>query len=191
MRAGGHLFVDEANRMPTRTLNVLLGILSRGTVVLTEHGSEEVTALPGFQVVLALNLGRDYAVNGLDAALISRFPVTLEFSYLPPAEEEAWLVRETGLAPDVARILVKVAVETRRLRRNHEVTRELSPRGLLAWARKYQAKTSDGLASRLKAAARVTWIPGVVGTDPDGYVREDSLAQILELIDAHCPSDRR
>src|SRR5262249_11860390 len=46
MRAGGYLLVDEANRMPTRTLNVLLGVLSRGAVVLTENGSEEVVALP-------------------------------------------------------------------------------------------------------------------------------------------------
>jgi MoxR-like ATPase len=191
MRAGGYLFVDEANRMPTRTLNVLLGILSRGAVVLTEHGSEEVTAPSGFQVILAMNLGRDYTVNGLDAALVGRFPVTLEFTYLPPAEEEAWLIAETGLDRNVARILVKVASETRRLRRTHEVARELTPRGLLAWARKYTAKPGGDLATRLKGAARVTWIPGVVGTDADGYVREEGLAQILELIDAHCPATGR
>jgi AAA domain (dynein-related subfamily) len=191
MRAGGYLFVDEANRMPTRTLNILLGILSRGAVVLTEHGSEEVMALSGFQVILAMNLGRDYAVNGLDTALVNRFPVTLEFTYLPPAEEEAWLIAETGLERDVARSLVKVASETRRLRRTHEVARELTPRGLLAWARKYAAKPGGDLGTRLKTAARVTWIPGVVGTDADGYVREESLAQILELIDAHCPATGR
>ena len=188
MRAGGYLFVDEANRMPTRTLNVLLGILSRNAVVLTEHGSEEVTAASGFQVVLAMNLGRDYAVNGLDAALVSRFPVTLEFGYLPPAEEETWLAEETGLDRAIARIMVRVAGETRRLRRNRELARELTPRGLLAWARKLQAKGGGDLASRLKATAKVTWIASVVGTDADGYVREDALTQVLELIDAHCPS---
>jgi nitric oxide reductase NorQ protein len=191
MRAGGYLFVDEANRMPTRTLNVLLGILSRGAVVLTEYGSEEVRALAGFQVVLALNLGRDYAVNGLDTALLGRFPVTLEFTYLPPAEEEGWLVDETALDRDVARVMVKVAAETRRLRRTHELARELTPRGLLAWARKYRAKGTGERAAGLKATARVTWIPAVVGTDADGYVREDGSAQILELIDAHCPTPGR
>jgi hypothetical protein len=36
----------------------------------------------------------------------------------------------------------------------------------------------------------VTWIPGVVGTDADGYVREEGLAQLLELIAAHCPAGR-
>jgi hypothetical protein len=190
MRAGGYLFVDEANRMPTRTLNVLLGVLSRGAVVLTENGSEEVTAVPGFQVVLAMNLGRDYVVNGLDAALISRFPVTLEFTYLPPAEEGAWLVGETALDREVAHVMVKVAGETRRLRRNHELARELTPRGLLAWATKYRAKPGGDLASRLQATAKVTWIPGVVGADADGYVREEGLAQLLELIAAHCPAGR-
>lgn len=69
MRAGGLLFCDEANRMPARTLNILLGVLSRRSVVLTEHGSEEVAANEGFQVILAMNLGKGYAVNALDTAL--------------------------------------------------------------------------------------------------------------------------
>src|SRR5262249_19693364 len=177
-------------RLPTRTVTVVLGALSRGAAALTERGWEEVAALPGFQVVLAMNLGRDYAVNGLDAALVSRFPVTLEFGYLPPADEEAWLVGETRLDPAIARTMVKVAGETRRLRRSHELARELTPRGLLAWAHKLLVRPGGDPAARLKATARVTWIPGAVGTDPDGYVREDGLAQLLELIDAHCPAGR-
>jgi hypothetical protein len=72
MRSGGFLFIDEANRMPTRTLNVLLGVLSREAVVLTEHGSEEVPAEQGFQVVMAMNLEQGYAVNALDRALLDR-----------------------------------------------------------------------------------------------------------------------
>jgi len=187
MRAGGYLFIDEANRMPTRTLNVLWGVLSRGAVVLTERGSEEVRAGPGFQVVMAMNLGRGYAVNTLDVALLNRFPCVLEFRYLPPAEEEDLLVGETGIKPDLARIMVKVANETRRLRRGREISGEMTPRNLFAWATKFQARRAGDVLSRLQATARVTWVHQVAGTDADGYVREDVLNLLLDLIEAHTP----
>jgi MoxR-like ATPase len=131
MRVGGFLFIDEANRMPTRTLNVLLGVLSRNAVVLTEHGSKEVEAADGFQVVMAMNLGQGYAVNALDRALLDRFPCVLEFRYLPSLEEEELLVAETGIDRSTARIMVKVANETRRLRKNRELSGELTPPGPL------------------------------------------------------------
>jgi MoxR-like ATPase len=190
MKAGGLLFCDEANRMPTRTLNILLGILSRRSVVLTEHGTEQVTARDGFQVVLAMNLGKGYAVNTLDTALVNRFDVTLEFRYLPPDQETDLLVDLTGLDKDSARIMVKVANETRQKRKNKELAGELTPRGLVAWARKYLEKTAHNgkdILIVLKAAAKVTWIPYVAGTDADGYVRDDVVAELLVLIESHTP----
>jgi MoxR-like ATPase len=190
MRAGGLLFCDEANRMPTRTLNILLGVLSRRSVVLTEHGSEEVAAAEAFQVVLAMNLGRGYAVNALDTALVNRFDVTLEFRYLPPDQETGLLVDLTGLDRETAGIMVKVANETRQKRRNKELAGELTPRGLVAWARKVQekaARNGQDLLAVLKAAAKVTWIPPVAGTDADGYVRDEVVAELLVLIESHTP----
>jgi len=189
MKAGGYLFIDEANRMPTRTLNILLGVLSRGAVVLTEHGSEEVKAREGFQVVMAMNLGRGYAVNTLDTALLNRFGCVLEFRYLPPKEEEDLLVKETGIDPEIAHIMVKVAGETRRLKRNKELSGEITPRGLFAWAIKFQAKKGRPILLRLKAAARVTWMHQVAGTDADGYLREDTVNVLLDLIEAHTPEE--
>ena len=190
MKAGGLLFCDEANRMPARTLNVLLGILSRQSVVLTEHGSEDVQARGGFQVVLAMNLGKGYAVNTLDTALVNRFDVTLEFRYLPPDQETDLLVDLTGIEQNIARSMVKVANETRQKRKNKELAGELTPRGLAAWARKFQEKAANNgkdLLSLLKAAAKVTWIPYVAGTDADGYVRDDVVAELLVLIESHTP----
>ena len=86
--------------------------------------------------------------------------------------------------------MVKVANETRQKRRNKELAGELTPRGLVAWARKLQEKTAhDGkdLLAPLKAAAKVTWIPPVAGTDADGYVRDDVVAELLVLIESHTP----
>lgn len=187
MRADGFLFIDEANRMPTRTLNVLLGVLSRGAIVLTEHGSEEVEVSNGFQVVMAMNLGRGYSVNTLDTALLNRFPCVLEYRYLMPEEEEVLLTNETGIDRDIARTMVKVANETRRLKRNKELSGEITPRGLFAWATKFKVKDGKNILPRLKAAARVTWMHQVAGTDTDGYLREDTMNQLLDLIEAHTP----
>ena len=188
MKAGGFLFVDEANRMPTRTLNVLLGVLSRGGIVLTEHGSGEVAVTDGFQVVMAMNLGKGYAVNSLDTALLNRFSCVLEYRYLPLREEEELLVKETVIDPGIAHTMVKVANETRRLKRNRELSGEITPRGLFAWATKFKAKNGKAVLPRLKAAAKVTWMHQVAGTDADGYLREDTMNQLLDLIEAHTPS---
>jgi nitric oxide reductase NorQ protein len=186
MKAGGYLFIDEANRMPTRTLNVLLGVLSRGAVVLTEHGSEEVKAQNGFQVIMAMNLGKGYSVNILDTALLNRFNVVLEFHYLSSQDEENLLVTETGIDPTIARCMVKVANETRRLKRGKELSGEITPRGLFAWAAKFRARKADTLPL-LKASAKVTWMHQVAGTDADGYLREDISNMLLDLIEAHTP----
>jgi len=187
MKQGGYLFIDEANRMPTRTLNILLGVLSRGKVVLTEHGSEEVKAKEGFQVVMAMNLGKGYAVNTLDTALLNRFSCALEFRYLPPREEEKLLIEKTKVDPEIARIMVKVANETRSLKRAKELSGEITPRGLFAWAEKFKAKKKESILSRLKTAAKVTWMHQVAGTDSDGYLREDTVKMLLDLIEAHTP----
>ncbi|MFC1865132.1 AAA family ATPase [Chloroflexota bacterium] len=187
MKTAGFLFIDEANRMPTRTLNILLGVLSRGAIVLTEHGSEEVKINNGFQVVMAMNLGKGYAVNILDTALLNRFPCVLEYRYLRPKDEEKLLIHETDIDPDIACTMVKVANETRRLKRNKELSGEITPRGLFAWSTKFKNKAGSIVLPRLKAAAKVTWMHQVAGTDSDGYLREDTMNQLLDLIEAHTP----
>lgn len=187
MKSGGYLFIDEASRMPTRTLNILLGVLSRGAVVLTEHSSEEVKVQEGFQVVMAMNLGKGYAVNTLDTALLNRFSCVLEYRYLPPKEEEDLLVEETGIDREIAHIMVKVANETRTLKRNKELSGEITPRGLFAWATKFKAKRGKSTPLRLKASSKVTWMHQVAGTDADGYLREDTMEMLFDLIEAHTP----
>jgi len=180
-------FIDEANRMPTRTLNILLGVISRGAVVLTEHGSEEIKVKKGFQVVMAMNLGRGYAVNTLDTALLNRFSSVIEFRYLPAKDEEDLLVKESGIEPEIAGIMVKVANETRRLKKNKELSGEITPRGLFAWATKFKAKKEKPVLLKLREGAKVTWMHQVAGTDSDGYLREDTMNMLFDLISAHTP----
>jgi len=184
---GSLLFIDEANRMPARVLNVLLGIISRRVVVLTERGSEEVPASDDFCVVMASNLGKGYHVESYDAALVSRFPVVLEFHYLPAREEEQLLRERTGIGREEAHVMVKVANETRRLRRSHELPGCLDPRGLVAWAYKFKSRKEEGLLERLNASAKITFLYSVCGTESDGFIREDAKNIVLSLIEAHTP----
>jgi MoxR-like ATPase len=179
--------------MPTRTLNVLLGVMSRRAIVLTEHGSEEVEAAEGFQVIMAMNLGQGYSVNNIDRALINRFEAILEYKYLPEKEERDLLIEQTGVSTQLADIMIKVANDTRALRKQKELSTELTPRSLRSWATKYVQRTGrkDGWPSAkdLKESANVTWIPQVVGTDSDGYIKTDGIAKMLVLIEGHTPTN--
>jgi len=138
---------------------------------------------------MAMNLGKGYSVNTLDAALLNRFSCVLEFRYLSSKDEEELLVKETGIDPAIAAIMVKVAGETRKLKRNKELSGEITPRGLFAWATKLKAKRGSSILSRLKSSAKVTWMHQVAGTDSDGYIREDTKNMLLDLIEAHTPKE--
>ena len=184
MRKGAFWFGDEFNRMPMRTQNVLLGILSRGAVRLTENGNEEVFAAPGFQAVIAMNLGKAYAVNGRDRALMSRFDCKLQYTYLPSAQEERLLISKAGIDATVARKMVRVANETRKLRKERQLEAEIDPRGLFAWARKCKAHGAYDVKTMVQAA-EVTWMLDVAGTDADGYLHEENAGTLRSLIEAH------
>ena len=136
---------------------------------------------------MASNLGKGYHVESYDAALISRFPVVLEYHYLPQREEEKLLGERTEIDKDVAHVMVKVANETRRLKKSHELSGCLDPRGLIAWASKFRSRKEEELLERLKASARITFIYSVCGTDSEGFIREDAMNVVLSLIEAHTP----
>jgi len=136
---------------------------------------------------MASNLGKGYHVESYDAALISRFPVVLEFHYLPPREEEQLLRERTEIGKEVAHVMVKVANETRRLKRSHELSGCIDLRGLIAWATKFKSRKEEDLLARLKASARITIMYSVCGTDSEGYIREDAMTVVLSLIEAHTP----
>ncbi len=185
MRNGSYLFVDEANRMPTRTLNVLLGVLSRGAVVLTDHGSEHVHCKEGFTVVMAMNQGQGYTVNSLDRALVDRFPTAMEFHYLEKADEIDLVVERTGIEKGLAKMMVHIANEVRELARVGEFEAGMSPRGLFAWATKYQAlvevKEPVNRAALVRTAEQ-TWIRAVAGVGVDGYMEREVVNKLSAMI---------
>jgi hypothetical protein len=120
-----------------------------------------------------------YWLNDGPAAYLPRGNVTYHLGILAMAEA---LARK-----DEAHVMVKVANETRRLKRSHELSGCLDPRGLVAWASKFKTRKEEDLLERLKAAARITFMYSMCGADSEGFIREDAMNIILSLIEAHTP----
>ena len=169
---------------------MLLGAISRRALVLTEHGSREVQAAEGFMVLMAMNQGQGYLVNPIDAALADRFPVTLEFDYLEPKDEAALLRRRTGLPAAVATWMVRVAQETRALRRTRQLPADMTPRGLFAWGELVREPLQGpGDPGRILAdAALMSWLPGVAGRDSDGRLADETRDLLLQMVANHRPA---
>jgi MoxR-like ATPase len=53
LRAGGLLYVEEINRVPEETLNVLVTVMSEGAIEVPRYGP--IAAEPGFRLVAAMN----------------------------------------------------------------------------------------------------------------------------------------
>jgi MoxR-like ATPase len=199
MRDGLMIFVDEANRMPSKTLNVLLGAISRGAIVLTQQGNVEVAAGAGFVVFMAMNVGQAYiGTNAVDPALLDRFPVTVPFEYLPRDEEVKLLTGRTDIDEQIAGWIVGVAVETRAQFANRSLPVPISPRGTIAWAqvvmyRRLLKGLVDGspYGQAVESAAEMTWLPDVAGLDATGSVNADSANALRQLIRNHRPDGAR
>jgi MoxR-like ATPase len=193
-----YLFVDELNRIQTRKLAVLTGLLNpipaavlraAGVApavdaaeyyVLPIHLTGERIAVPvdWFAVAGACNMGRQYAVNDLDPALLSRLTLKLEFAYLGEADEVALVVERTGRPLAMAQVMVRTAAETRRLCGLGELPGEVDTRVLLDWAREARGADLDALWQ----AAAITWLAGVAGRDLRGQVLDGNAQAIRDIL---------
>jgi MoxR-like ATPase len=113
MRAGGLLYVEELNRAPEDTLNMLLGPLAEGIVAVPRLGL--VRADPGFALVAAMN-----PFDRVGTALVSQSVrdrlLRLTVGYQNGAEEE---VVVAARAPSVPGWVVETAVALARATRDH------------------------------------------------------------------------
>ena len=194
------LFIDEINRLPREHLNLLIGLMNPKSVsVLAEMGldleaegdfytvevpmTSELVICPTahLRIVAAGNFGAAYAVYDLDPALRSRFATVIEFDYLPFGDEVELVVERTRLKAKVAKALVKLAGETRRMAANGEVPGVIDTRSLLNWAAKCQRANAVSVAD-VMAQARLSWADIVCGRDGLGKVQTgvfDALSDYL------------
>ncbi len=70
MRAGGLLYVEELNRIPEETLNVLLTVMSEGEITVPRLG--RVAAVEGFALVAAMNPYDAVGTARISSALYDR-----------------------------------------------------------------------------------------------------------------------
>jgi cobaltochelatase CobS len=144
MRIGAILIVDEVGRFPSECTNILHGVAERnakGTLTLTMKGGEAVRPHPNFRIVATDNTLGFGDQSGLypdtrvqDAAFLDRFTVKLTVGYPTAAKERDIIAAKTGINPDLADLLIKIANDTRDAVAEERMVYQISTRKLLAWS---------------------------------------------------------
>ncbi len=121
MVGGALLYVEELNRVPEETLNVLLGVLSERHIHVPRFGP--VVAAPGFRLVAAMNPYDAVGTGRISPALYDR-TCRVAFGYQDLADETAIVTRQTAAStsPSPAAApagLVDAAVKAARATREH------------------------------------------------------------------------
>nr|AGC72667.1 ATPase associated with various cellular activities, AAA_5 [uncultured bacterium A1Q1_fos_2286] len=95
LRDGSLLYVEELNRVPEDTLNVLITVMSEGEVHVPRLG--HVEAAPGFRLVAAMNPFDSIGTARIAAAVYDRC-CRLSMGYQDSRDELAIVERRTGAA---------------------------------------------------------------------------------------------
>ena len=113
MRDGALLYVEELNRVPEETLNVLITVMSERELHVPRSG--RVVADPGFRLVAAMNPFDAVGTARISSAVYDRV-CRLSVDYQTAQEEEAIVVRAVGGADA---LWVERIVELVRRTRDH------------------------------------------------------------------------
>ncbi|MHA6617984.1 AAA family ATPase [Pseudonocardia sp. DLS-67] len=126
MQAGGFLYIEELNRAPEDTLNVLLAAMAEREVAVPRVGT--IAALPTFRVLGSMNPFDDVGTARISDSVYDRW-CRLAVGYQDEPDERAIVVARTGSADDT---LVADAVAITRATRGHpELRRGSSVRGAI------------------------------------------------------------
>jgi MoxR-like ATPase len=130
MRDGGLLYVEELNRVPEETINVLLTVMSEGEINVARLG--RVIADASFRLVAAMNPYDSVGTSRLSMALYDR-TCRISVGY-QDAEHERQIVQLA--APDTKQTLIAEATDLARATREHPDLRSgASVRGAIDYAR--------------------------------------------------------
>ncbi|HEY2192468.1 MAG TPA: MoxR family ATPase [Actinomycetospora sp.] len=114
LQSGSLLYVEELNRVPEETLNVLLGVLSERRLHVPRLGV--VDAAPTFRLVAAMNPSDGVGTGRITPALYDR-SCRVAFDHQSADEELAIVARGSSEEPDEA--FTRRAVEAVRATRSH------------------------------------------------------------------------
>ncbi len=113
LRSGALLYVEEINRVPEETLNLLVTVMSEGELTVPRLG--RIEAAPGFTMVAAMNPFDAVGTARISGAIYDRV-CRVSVGY-QDAEQEHAIVRRK--APDTDDALIARAVRTVRSTRDH------------------------------------------------------------------------
>ncbi len=128
MREGALLYVEEINRIPEETVNVLITVMSESEIHVPRLG--RVAAVPGFRLVAAMNPFDAIGTARISSAVYDRV-CRLSVDYQPPDEEEAIVRRAVGDASIPDDWMAKVVTLVRRTRIHPDLRVGSSVRGAI------------------------------------------------------------
>ena len=126
LRDGSLLYVEEINRIPEETLNVLITVMSEGEITVPRLG--RVAAAPGFRLVAAMNPFDAVGTARISGAVYDRV-CRVAMSYQSAEEELAIVERALGANTLAASFKEKVVEVTRATRTHPELRVGSSVRG--------------------------------------------------------------
>jgi MoxR-like ATPase len=126
MQEGGFLYIEELNRAPEDTLNVLLAAMAERAVAVPRAGV--VTALPTFRVLASMNPFDNVGTARISDSVYDRW-CRLAVGYQEAPEEQAIVVARTGCADE--ELVADGVALTRATRAHPELRRGSSVRGAI------------------------------------------------------------
>ena len=116
MREGALLYVEEINRIPEETLNVLITVMSERELHVPRLG--RIAAAPGFRLVAAMNPFDAIGTARISGAVYDRV-CRLSVTYQSAAEEAAIVARAVTPTEAPSAEWIEKAVQVVRLTRSH------------------------------------------------------------------------
>jgi len=116
MREGALLYVEEINRIPEETLNVLITVMSERELHVPRLG--RIAAAPGFRLVAAMNPFDAIGTARISGAVYDRV-CRLSVTYQSAAEEAAIVARAVAPTEAPSAEWIEKAVQVVRLTRSH------------------------------------------------------------------------
>lgn len=133
MRYGCLLLLDEFNGARPEILIALNSVGDSGTLLLPLNDNEVVNAHDSFRMVATMNPMDGYeGVQEVNQATKDRFALQIDFDYLEAEKEIAVIQKVSGVTnPPLARELVALANDLRRLRKDRTLESDTSTRTLI------------------------------------------------------------
>jgi MoxR-like ATPase len=132
MREGSLLYVEEINRIPEETLNVLITVMSEGEINVPRLG--RVTAAAGFRLVAAMNPFDAVGTARISGAVYDRV-CRVSMTYQSAADEVAIVLRNTADAPLPEAFMAKAVEVVRRTRSHPDLRVGSSVRGAVDFSK--------------------------------------------------------